>query len=273
MAIIDKGDKLRLPTAMPGERVDIISFVVTKAGWETLKDRIGISPSNPVRILTRLIHEPASELIERAGANWEWHHLPSNHAKAIIYHKQKMAILGSFNVTEPSLGKNIECSHRVDETGYRQLTEEFQAYWDNTWWDKCAFGTQATWDAVATLMNHTEEAETRTEAASSLDESTDGPRKPWPFQEDIIQQVMTWLDADRGADLGRIVKLPTGAGKTLVAAEIIRRLLEKKPQARILWVCHRVELLRQSVKMIDIRLMALYLKQRGSSLSTYKISP
>ena len=189
-------------------------------------------------------------MIERGGPNWKWHYLESNHAKAIIYHKQKVAILGSFNVTEPSLGKNIECSHQVDETGYRQLTEEFQAYWDNTWPDKRAFGTQATWQAVDLLMNHTEEAETRTEAASSLDGSIDGSRKPWPFQEDIIQQVMTWLDAAPGADLGRIVKLPTGAGKTLVAAEAIRRLLEKKPQARILWVCHRVELLRQSVEMI-----------------------
>ena len=59
MAVIDRGDKLRLslPPAMPGEPVDIISFVVTEAGWKTLRERIGTSRSNPVRILTRLIQK------------------------------------------------------------------------------------------------------------------------------------------------------------------------------------------------------------------------
>lgn len=100
------------------------------------------------------------------------------------------------------------------------------------------------------MLDDGEEEATVQEAPECQTGITDGPHKPWPFQEDIIQQVMAWFDTARDVDLGRIVKLPAGAGKALVATEAIRRLLEKKPQARILLVCHRVELLRQSWKSL-----------------------
>ncbi len=246
MATIDNGYQLELPEADPDEQIDIFSYVVTKAGWETLKSRLKISPSHRVQVLTQLISSPASKLINQSKA--EWRYLPSNHAKAIIYRKKKVAVLGSFNLTKLSLGSNIECFHLVDDPShYKQLADTFNRHWATAKQDKAAFATQEkVW--VATIDQ--EEDETGHEAPRRQAEPTDGPRKSWPFQEDIIQQVMAWLANGRDADLGRIVTLPTGAGKTLVAAEVIRRLLEKKPQARILWVCHRVELLRQSVEMI-----------------------
>lgn len=248
MATIDNGDKLALPRAKPGERVDIISFVVTKAGWETLRDRIRISSSNNVRILTRLIYKSASELIDQAGGNWDWRHLPNNHAKAILYRKQKVAVLGSFNLTKPSLDNNIECLCRVDDTNhYNQMAEVFEGYWTRAEKSKDAIVTRETIaQAIADTLDDREEGAIDQEVPRRQAELTDGPREPWPFQEDIIQQVTAWLDTVRDTDLGRIVKLPTGAGKTLVAAEAMRRLLEQRPRARIFWVCHRVELLRQS---------------------------
>lgn len=253
MAIIGTGAQLKLPLAEPDEPVDILSFVVTKAGWETLKDRIGISTSNPVRILTRLIHKSASELIEQAGVDWHWRHLPNNHAKVILYRKQKVAVLGSFNLTKPSLGNNIECLYRVDDTNYyNQLEKVFKEYWTAAKQSLDAIITPDTvGQAIANTLDDREEEATGQGTPRRQADPTEGPRRPWPFQEDTIQQVMAWLDTAQDADLGRIVKLPTGAGKTLVAAEVIRRLLEKSPQARILWVCHRVELLRQSWKSIS----------------------
>ncbi|MDN5942134.1 MAG: DEAD/DEAH box helicase family protein [Nitrospira sp.] len=255
--MIDNSGKLKLPRAEPDEPINIISFVVTKAGWETLKERIEINSSNPVRILTRLIYKSANELIEQPKADWHWHHLPNNHAKVILYRKQKVAVLGSFNLTQPSLSSNIECLYRVNDSDYyTQLADKFDEYWRTTEKSKAAIVTrEAVGQAIADTLDDREEEATGQEAPMCQADPTEGgPRRPWSFQDPIIQQVMAWLESAKDANLGRIVKLPTGAGKTLVAAEVIRRLLEKRPEARILWVCHRVELLRQSWKSVSRQL-------------------
>lgn len=201
MAMIGSGDRLPLPSADPDEPVDILSFVVTKAGWEALKKRISISSLKHVRILTQLIYQPASELINQSGA--EWRYLPSNHAKAILYRKKNVAVLGSFNLTNPSLSSSIECFHRIDDpTHYNQLAETFDRHWKTAKQDKAAFATQ---EKVLAAMIGQEEDKTGQDAPNRGDDLPNGPREPWPFQEEIIQQVMTWPDTARGADLGRIV--------------------------------------------------------------------
>jgi len=247
--MIDNGDKLPFPKAHPRERVDILTFVVTKAGWEALKDRIGISSSNSVRILTRLIHESAIELLDRAGIDWR--HLPNNHAKVILYRKQKIAVLGSFNLTEPSLSDNIECLYRIDDAYYERLAGAFEGYWMTAHRDEDAIvplGMIA--QAMTYTLDDSKEMASDQEAPDYQAKLVEGPLEPWPFQEKIIHHVMTWLGNAPDTSIGRIIKLPTGAGKTLIAGEIIRRLIKQKPQVRILWVCHRVELLRQSWKSI-----------------------
>ena len=179
MAMINTGAQLPLPSAEPDEQVDILSFVVTKAGWESLKSRIKISSANHVRILTRLIHKSAIYPIKQSQG--DWHYLPGNHAKVILYQKQKLAVLGSFNLTKPSLNSNIECFSQVDPAHYDSLSKEFNRLWDKTKQDKKVITTETTiGQAIADTFYDEEEEELDEEAPPSEAVPTDGPRNRGP---------------------------------------------------------------------------------------------
>ncbi len=63
-----------------------------------------------------------------------------------------------------------------------------------------------------------------------------------PYQLDAIQEVRDRIASGRRAPL---VVAPTGAGKTVIEAELVRRHLEKSPSNRALVVAHRRELIGQ----------------------------
>lgn len=68
-----------------------------------------------------------------------------------------------------------------------------------------------------------------------------------PYQLDAIQQTRDRIAAGRKAPL---LVAPTGAGKTVIEAEIVRRHLEISPGNRVLVVAHRRELIEQIANTI-----------------------
>lgn len=64
-----------------------------------------------------------------------------------------------------------------------------------------------------------------------------------PYQEEAIQATLNWFAAGKEKPC---VVLPTGTGKSLVQAELIRRVLEDAPYVRILALCHSKELVGQN---------------------------
>lgn len=78
MVTIKSGATKHLPEAEPGERIDVLTFVVTKAGWNALKEKLKLQPNNPVRIVSRLFYQGA------LPGSIDIRQLKDNHAKRYI---------------------------------------------------------------------------------------------------------------------------------------------------------------------------------------------
>jgi superfamily II DNA or RNA helicase len=70
--------------------------------------------------------------------------------------------------------------------------------------------------------------------------------KPFDFQEDIVDEVIEWID-EESYSKGKVIDMLTGTGKTLVGAEIIIRHWAESRDGIVLWVAPREELLEQAI--------------------------
>lgn len=70
--------------------------------------------------------------------------------------------------------------------------------------------------------------------------------RPYPYQQEILDN----LEAERDVygHNKNLVVASTGVGKTVIAAFDFRRFSEKHPQARLLFIAHRKEILEQSIQ-------------------------
>lgn len=68
---------------------------------------------------------------------------------------------------------------------------------------------------------------------------------PWAFQTDLVHQI----EAALGNHASVLLQLPTGGGKTHVAAAVIRRWNARRK--RVWFVCHTRELIRQTCAKLD----------------------
>lgn len=69
-----------------------------------------------------------------------------------------------------------------------------------------------------------------------------------PYQTATVEAVFAHLNSAFGTDEHGLVVLPTGSGKSLVQAEIVRRILAVAPRSRVLGLTHVKELVEQNVE-------------------------
>ena len=157
------------------------------------------------------------------------------HAKAWLFYRSNghsTVYIGSSNLTHQAQVTGLEWNVRASQTANPALVSKFEAtfasYWANDHFEP--------YDAEKFI---------RAVAADRDDSITLTPFEiePYPFQRQMLEQLA--VERRRGRNHCLVVAA-TGTGKTILAGLDYRRLREGMPRARLLFVAHRKEILRQS---------------------------
>jgi superfamily II DNA or RNA helicase/HKD family nuclease len=172
------------------------------------------------------------------------------HAKAWMFRRNTgfdTAYVGSSNLTQTAMLDGVEWNVRLSRIATASLLDKFDATFD-TYWNDSAFqlyDPDADGDRLDLALA---EAGGRLERDHVTISLAGLDVRPYPYQQEMLDEIAAErIVHDRHRNL---VVAATGTGKTVVAALDYRRLCEQEGgrRPRLLFVAHRKEILRQSLR-------------------------
>lgn len=166
------------------------------------------------------------------------------HAKAYVFHRDTgftTAYIGSSNISNPALTSGLEWNLKVTEKDSFDVLKRIEATYESYWNDR-EFKTFGLLDDEG--VNRLKVALQKKKDVDAIDLHFSFEITPYDFQREVLEK----LDAER-AIYGRtknLVVAATGVGKTVICAFDFKHYLSQNPRARLLFVAHREEILKQS---------------------------
>lgn len=166
------------------------------------------------------------------------------HAKAYLFKRDTgftTAYVGSSNLSNPALTSGLEWNLKVTEKDAYDVLKKIEATFESYWNDR---------EFKAYTFSDPEDEQLLKQALSrKKDQGADASSflftiTPYDYQKEILEK----LEAER-IIYGRTRNLlvaATGVGKTVVSAFDYKRFAGRNPRARLLFVAHREEILKQS---------------------------
>lgn len=164
------------------------------------------------------------------------------HAKAYLFHRNTgfhTGYIGSSNMSRSALTSGLEWNLKVTTKEVGHVIDKFQKTFDTYWQDKDFEQFDKTRDREKLSVALRNERNPATDDPAAFFDL-----KPFPFQEEILEK----LDVERTVH-GRyrnLVVAATGTGKTIISAFDFKRFRQANPNAKLLFVAHREEILRQA---------------------------
>ena len=165
------------------------------------------------------------------------------HAKAYIFLRNtgfNTAYIGSSNLSEQALDTGAEWNVKVTQMEQPRMMKTILGAFDAAWWaegyDKFIDGEDN--ERLKVALND--------EANNDIDFSTlKGLIRPFDYQQEILERLQ--VEREVRNHWRNLVVAATGTGKTVMAASDYKAFTEKNERARLLFVAHREEILRQSL--------------------------
>ncbi len=166
------------------------------------------------------------------------------HAKAYLFHRNTgfhTGYIGSSNLSRSALTNGLEWNIKLTTQEVSHLIEKFQKTFETYWQDR-EFER-------FTIEQHSEKLgqalkQERYGTKSSFNATTLFDIKPYSYQLEILEKLQTErLVHNRTKNL---VVAATGTGKTVISAFDFKQFYRKNPEAKLLFVAHRKEILQQA---------------------------
>ena len=166
------------------------------------------------------------------------------HAKAYIFRRDtgfNTAYIGSSNISEQALDTGTEWNVKVTQIEQPRMMKTILGAFDASWW---ADGYETFVDGED---NERLKAALNKEVGNEIDFSTlKGLIRPFDYQQEILERLQ--VEREVRNHWRNLVVAATGTGKTVMAASDYKAFAEKNERARLLFVAHREEILRQSLQ-------------------------
>ncbi len=214
-------------------RVDAVSYVVERRAL----DQLGVLLP---RACTRLLLVPPSGIRRDEAEDLAALSIPGlevrqlkpgtedhvPHLKLLLAERDdasRCAVIGSSNFTNRGIHKNIEINavlHERDQ-GFDQVVATFETLW----------------------ADYSEPLDPDSFVEELIASGERQLRSLLPFQREALAEL---LEVYKSRKDGALLSLPTGTGKTVVAARFVLRHVISRPDTRVLWVAPHKELLTQA---------------------------
>jgi len=248
------------------DRIDILMSFITVSGIRKIRDILqsisAVDGAGKARAKLRVITTTYIGATEASAVD-ELARLPNCevkisldgrrtrlHAKAWIFERDSgfgTAYVGSANLTQAALAGGLEWTVKFAERGQGSMFQQAQAHFETLWHD-------------SEFMQYDPERPEHVSAlAFAIAKEKGGGLKEEPtnvyrffdivpknYQLEMLEQLQA--ERERGRKRNLLVAA-TGTGKTVVAAFDYRRIcLEHGGRPRLLFIAHRVEILRQAMR-------------------------
>ncbi|MGW3139774.1 DUF3427 domain-containing protein [Streptomyces sp. NPDC001139] len=253
------GAELRAELAT-ADHIDLLCAFVKWHGIRVLEDSLRAARKRgvPIRIITTTYigatdRHALDRLVREFGAEVKVNYEIRStrlHAKAWLFRREtgfNTAYVGSSNLSKAALLDGLEWNVRLSSVATPRVLDKFEATFD-AYWDDPAFESydpdadgERLSDALARAGGHG--------PGDDLKINLSGLEvQPFPHQRDMLERLRVERDI-RGHHENLLVAA-TGTGKTVMAALDYRSLRDRRngELPRLLFVAHRKEILRQSLR-------------------------